>query len=158
VLLKPISKSRLSEAMAEVLKRKQWNTSLASRQKVVIDPVQSPIRPITPQPEPDLEPEPEPMPAPAPIDPPAEVIQLLESTESVRKHHYLRKSPPGAIKNASRSLSRNIPDKEKETDLVPESHGQSAPGSKAPSRNPSRSNSILKWQKTESRSWEKSKN
>lgn len=157
MLLKPISKSRLSEAMAEVLKRKQWNTSLASRQKVVIDPVQSPIRPITPPPEPDLEPEPEPMPAPAPMDPPAEIIQHSESAESIRKHHYLRKSPAGSIRNASRSLSRNIPDKEKDTDLVPESQGPSTPGSKPPSRNPSRSNSMLKWQKSESRSWEKSK-
>lgn len=63
--------------MIEVLARKSYNTSLAENTRTfVLDPVPAPITPRVPVVEP-----------------------------AVKKHHFLKKSPPGALKNACRSRS-----------------------------------------------------
>jgi hypothetical protein len=63
--------------MIEVLARKSYNTSLAENTRTfVLDPVPAPITPRIPVVEP-----------------------------AVKKHHFLKKSPPGALKNACRSRS-----------------------------------------------------
>ena len=63
--------------MIEVLARKSYNTSLAENTRTfILDPV------------------------PAPITPRAPIVE-----PAVKKHHFLKKSPPGALKNACRSRS-----------------------------------------------------